>query len=77
MNSSVTNYETKRPQANVIHKRIHQMLDNIIRSSNKINLDDKNPRVELHQLQCIAILSNYTTIQATPAQLVFGRVAIL
>ena len=52
--------QNKKPQANVIHKRIHQMLDNIIRSSNKINLDDKNPRVELHQLQC---MQSYQTIQ--------------
>ena len=70
---------TKRnPQANAILERIHQTLGNIIRTSNKTNLDDNDPWSGILTAAMFALRSTYhTTTQATPAQLVFGRDAIL
>ena len=70
---------TKRnPQANAILERIHQTLGNIIRTSNKTNLDDKDPWSGILSAAMFALRSTYhTTTQATPMQLVFGRDAIL
>ena len=70
---------TKRnPQANAILERIHQTLGNIIRTSDKTNLDEENPWQGILSAAMFALRSTYhTTTQATPAQLVFGRDAIL
>ena len=70
---------TKRnPQANAILERIHQTLGNILRTLDKDNLDEEDPWSGVLAAAMFALRATYhTTTQATPAQLVFGRDAIL
>ena len=68
----------KNPQANGILERIHQVLANMLHSSNMKNLQlDENsefPFKDLLASVAYAIRSTYhTTLKATPVQLVFGR----
>ncbi len=71
---------TRNPQANSIIERIHQTIANIIRTFNmtqaEVNEDD--PWSGILAATMFATRATYhTTTQATPAQLVFGRDAIL
>ena len=71
---------TRNPQANSIIERIHQTIGNIIRTfqMNKIEVDEEDPWSGVLAATMFATRSTYhTTTQATPAQLVFGRDAIL
>jgi len=71
---------TRNPQANSIIERIHQTIGNMIRThqvgSTEVNEDD--PWSGILAATMFATRATYhTTTQATPAQLVFGRDAIL
>jgi RNase H-like domain found in reverse transcriptase/Integrase zinc binding domain/Reverse transcriptase (RNA-dependent DNA polymerase) len=72
---------TKRnPQANAIIERIHQTIGNIIRTFEVQDnyLDEDDPWEGILAATMFAVRATYhTTLQATPAQLVFGRDAIL
>jgi RNase H-like domain found in reverse transcriptase/Reverse transcriptase (RNA-dependent DNA polymerase)/Integrase zinc binding domain len=71
----------RNPQANAILERIHQTLGNIIRTFDIYNnegLDPEDPWSGILGAAMFAIRATFhTTLQATPAQLVFGRDAIL
>ena len=70
----------RNPQANSIIERIHQTIGNMIRTFQVHNnyLDEKNPWDGILAATMFATRATYhTTLQATPAQLVFGRDAIL
>jgi transposase InsO family protein len=71
---------TRNPQANAVLERVHQTLGNIIRTYqvHDIYLDEEHPWDGILAATMFAIRATYhTTLQATPAQLVFGRDAIL
>ena len=72
---------TKRnPQANSILERSHQTIGNIIRTFQLQDqqLDRKNPWKPILAATMFAMRATYhTTLKATPAQLVFGRDAIM
>ena len=70
----------RNPQANSIVERVHQTLGNIIRTFKvqETDVDENDPWSGILAATMFAIRSTYhTTLQATPAQLVFGRDAIL
>jgi transposase InsO family protein len=83
----VTNYGLKRkaslswnPQSNGIVERIHQVLADGLRTFEleKQELDDVDPWTPFLAACAFAIRSTYhTTLQASPAQLVFGRDMLL
>ena len=70
---------TKRnPQANAILERIHQTLGNILRTTNKTELDPEDPWGGILAAAMFALRSTYhTTTQATPAQLVLAETPFL
>ena len=71
---------TRNPQANSILERVHQTLGNMIRtfSVGDAYLPEQDPWSGILAATMFAIRATYhTTTQATPAQLVFGRDAIL
>ena len=64
----------KNPQANAILERVHQVLGDMLRTKNlqEYDFDDTDPWSELLASVAWAICStHHTTLQATPAQLVF------
>ena len=66
----------KNPQANAILERVHQVLGDMLRTKNLQNydFDDIDPWGELLASVAWAIRStHHTTLQASPAQLVFSR----
>ena len=68
------------PQSNAMIKRIHQTIGNIIRlfDLTNIELDKDDPVGGILAATMFATHATvHTTLQATPAQLVFGRDAIL
>jgi NADH:ubiquinone oxidoreductase subunit len=69
------------PQANAVIERIHQTIANMIRTfevQDEPHLDPDNPWAGILAATMFAVQATYhTTLQATPAQLVFGRDAIL
>ena len=71
----------RSPQANSILERVHQMLGNIIRSSEihlRDNIDENNPWSGVLAATMFALRATYhTTLQAMPMQVTFGRDAIL
>ena len=70
----------RNPQANKIEERVHQTIDNIIRTFliEEMDLDNEILWVGILLSTMLAIRSMvYTTIQHTPSQLVFGRDTIL
>jgi hypothetical protein len=68
----------RNPQANAILERVHQTIGNIIRTFSKENLDENDPWSGILAATMFAIRATYhTTLQATPAQLVFGRDSLL
>ena len=69
---------TRNPQANAILERIHQTIGNMIRTVQVQNSTDKDPWAGVLSAIAFATRATYhTTLRATPAQLVFGRDAIL
>jgi transposase InsO family protein len=71
---------TRNPQANSIIERIHQTIGNMIRSFQigQLDVDEKDPWSGVLAATMFATRATYhTTLQATPAQLVFGRDAIM
>ena len=68
----------RNPQANAILERIHQTIGNILRT---FELQDTNQMEEIDGVLAatmFAVRATYhTTLRATPAQLIFGRDAIL
>jgi hypothetical protein len=68
----------RNPQANAILERIHQTLGNIVRTFQVQDMDLDDPWSGILAATMFALRSTYhTTTQATAAQLVFGRDAIL
>ena len=71
----------RNPQANAVLERIHQTLGNIIRTfqlQDDPYMDPADPWAGILSAAMFALRATYhTTLQATPAQLVFGRDAIL
>ena len=66
----------KNPQANSVLERVHQVLGDMLQARNVkgLNLDTDDPWSEVLASVAYAIRSTYhTTLEATPAQLVFGR----
>ena len=71
---------SRNPQANSILERVHQTIDNIIRSFKVQNLilDNENPWDGILANTMFALRATvHTTTQYTRAQLVFGRDSIL
>mgnify|MGYP005753024869 CR=1 FL=1 len=69
---------TRNPQANAVLERIHQTIGNMIRSTQVQNSTEEEPWAGILAAVAFATRATYhTTLQATPAQLVFGRDAIL
>ena len=69
---------TRNPQANSVIERIHQTLGNIICVYDYDALDNDDPWSGPLSAAMFALRATYhTTLQASPAQLVFGRDAIL
>ena len=71
---------THNPQANGIIERVHAVLNDILRTFelDERELDEQRPFDEFITAAAFAIRSTYhTTLEATPAQLVFGRDMIL
>ena len=68
------------PQANGIIERVHQVLNDCLRTFElqKEELNEKDPWTPFLSATAFAIRSTYhTTLQATPAQLIYGRDMIL
>ena len=71
---------TRNPQANAIIECIHQMIGNAIRTFQVQDayLDEDDPWSGILAATMFAVRAMYhTTLQATPAQLVFSQDAIL
>ena len=72
---------TKNPQANAVIERVHQTLGSMVRSfavHQMENLDESDPWSGILTAVAFAVRSTiHTTLQATPAQLVFGRDMVL
>ena len=71
---------TRNPQANAIIERVHQTIDNVLRTFdvNKTVLDSDDPWGGILSATAVAIRNTvHTTLLSTPAQLVFGRDSIL
>ena len=71
---------SKNPQANSILERVHQTINNIICTVKvqDMGLNDENPWDGILASTMFALRAKvHTTMQHTPAQLVFGRDSIL
>ena len=71
---------THNPQSNSIVERIHQVLNDMLRTMEleERELDPSHPFDEaLSAAACAIRCTDHTTLQATPGQLVFGRDMIL
>jgi hypothetical protein len=69
---------TGNPQANAIIERVHQTIGNIIRAFNVQSMDFDDPWTGMLAAVMFAVrATHYTTLQASPMQLAFGRDAIL
>ena len=59
-------------------ERAHQTIGNLIRTASIDNIDETDPWSGILSAAMFAMRATYhTTLQASPSQLVFGRVAIL
>ena len=70
----------RNPQSNAMIERVHQTIGNIIRTFelNKSELEESIPFAGILAATMFATRATYhTTLQAMPAQFVFGRDAIL
>ena len=69
---------TRNPQANSMVERVHQTLGNLLRTFRVHKRDEADPWGNVLAACMFAIRSTvHTTLQATPAQLVFGRDSLL
>ena len=69
---------TRNPQSNAIIERIHQTIENIIRTFGVSNIVNNNPWSGILAATMFAVLTTYhIALQASPMQLVFGWYAIL
>ena len=69
---------TRNPQANAIIERVHGTIGNMIRSFEVNKSTERNPWQAILAAVMFAVRTTvHTTLQATPAQLVFGRDAIM
>ena len=69
---------TSNPQSNVIIKRIHQTIGNIIHTFDVPNIFNNNPWSGILAATMFAVCATYhTTLQASPMQLLFGQDNIL
>ena len=69
---------TRNPQANAIIERVHQTIGNMIRSFELNESTEEDPWKYVLAATMFAVRTTvHTTLNATPAQLVFGRDAIL
>ena len=69
---------TRNPQANAIIERVHQTIGNMIRSFELNKSTEEDPWKYVLAATMFAVRTTvHTTLNATPAQLVFGRDAIL
>ena len=71
---------TRNPQANAIVEKVHQMIWNMVRTFEPENnfLDKDDPWKGTFSAVAFAVRATiHTTLQKTPAQLVFGRDIIL
>ena len=67
-------------QANAILKRVHQTIGNILRTFKVLNLvlDDENPWDSILASTMFALrVTIHSSLQYTPAQLIFGRNSIM
>ena len=65
-------------QSNTIIKQIHQTIGNIIRKFDVSNIVNNNPWSSILATTIFVVrVTNHTTLQASPLQLVFAREAIL
>ena len=70
----------RNPQSNSVLERIHATVGNMVRTFqvNELELDEENPWDGILTAVMFATRATFhTTLQATPAQLVFGRDSIL
>ena len=68
----------RNPQANAIIERVHATIGNMLRTFKYEDLDQEDPWSGILAAVMFATRATYhTTLGATPAQLVFGRDAIL
>ena len=69
---------TRNPQSNAIIERIHQTIENIIRTFDISNIVNNNPWSGILAATMFVVRATYhKTLQASPMELVFGRDAIL
>ena len=69
---------TRNPQANSIIERVHKTIGDMIRTMQVQNMDDEDPLEGVLAAAAFGVRATFhTTLQATPAQLVFGRDSIL
>ena len=70
------NTTVKNPQANGVLERVHQTICNMLRAKNlaKLEMPEDDPWTAILASVAYAVRSTYhTTLEATPAQLIFGR----
>ena len=69
---------TRNPQSNAIIERIHQTIENIIRTFDVSNIVNNDPWSGILAVTMFAVRATYhITLQASPMQLVFGQDVIL
>ena len=69
---------TRNPQSNAIIEHIHQTIGNIIRTFDVSNIVNNNLWSGILAATMFAVRATYhKTLQASPMQLVFGRISIL
>ena len=72
----LTKTTVKNPQANGVLERVHLTICNMLRSKNlaELEMPEDDPWTAILASVAYAVRSTYhTTLQATPAQLIFGR----
>ena len=72
----IKNATLKNPQANGVLKCIHLVICNMLQAKNlaKLDVPEDDPWTDILVSVPYAVRSTYhTTLQATPAQLIFGR----
>ena len=69
---------TRNTQSNAIIERIHQTIENIIRTFDVSNIVNNDPWYGIIVATMFAVRASYhTTLQESPMQLLFGQYSIL
>ena len=69
---------SRNPRSNAIIKQIHQIIGNIIRTFDVLNIVNNYPWSGILAATMFAVRATYhTTLQSSPMQIVFGQDAIL